>query len=186
MKTGSRLLLLPALMALLTACTGDYHPGDFAADYGEALARYPGAPVHEAWAATFVETYGDFTGKQLSQRLRDLYAEELFFNDTLHSIHDRAALVDYLQRTSERLDDMTLTILDSSRQGADLYLRWMMTTDFRVGFRDIEAETAGMTHLRFNEQGEVILHQDFWDSRQGVFEHIPVVGGVLRWIRNGL
>lgn len=186
MNRYRRCLLLLATPLVLSACSGDYRPGDFTADYREALETYSGTPVEQAWETAFIDTYGDFTGPRFGERLRRLYAEELFFNDTLHSIHERTALVDYLQRTSERLDDMTLTILDSSRQGDDLYLRWIMKTDFRLAFRDIEAETAGMTHLRFNEQGKVVLHQDFWDSRQGVFEHIPVVGGLLRWIRKDI
>ena len=32
-------------------------------------------------------------------------------------------------------------------------------------------------------QGRVLLHQDFWDSAQGVWDHVPVLGTVIRWIQ---
>ncbi len=143
-------------------------------------------PVQARWVGRFTQTYGDFTGEKLGERMRKLYASDLFFNDTVHTHEQRDTLITYLEKTSKRLDDMSLEILDSRIAGHDLYLRWIMRTDFQAGFREVSAETIGMTHLRFNQKGKVILHQDFWDSRQGVFEHIPVVGGLIEWIRSGL
>jgi hypothetical protein len=43
-----------------------------------------------------------------------------------------------------------------------------------------------MSHLRFNNEGKIILHQDYWDSMQGFYQHIPIIGGVLQWIKSGL
>lgn len=37
-----------------------------------------------------------------------------------------------------------------------------------------------MTHIRFDSEGKVILHQDFWDSTGGLFEHVPALGWMLR------
>ena len=41
----------------------------------------------------------------------------------------------------------------------------------------------GMSHIRFNSAGLVILHQDYWDSGGNLFEHIPVVGWLIRRIK---
>jgi hypothetical protein len=41
-----------------------------------------------------------------------------------------------------------------------------------------------MTMLRFDGEGRVVLHQDFWDPAAGFYEHLPVLGGVLRWIKS--
>jgi hypothetical protein len=186
MKPFPRMLLALPVLLVLTACGNSYQPGDFTRDYRQALQEHPGAPVQQAWVERFTQAYGDFTSPKLGARMRELYASKLFFNDTVHTHHRRSELIAYLQDTSERLDDMALEILDSRIAGHDLYLRWVMRTDFRAGFREVSAETIGMSHLRFNEDGKVILHQDFWDSRQGIFEHIPVVGGLIEWIRSGL
>ena len=43
-----------------------------------------------------------------------------------------------------------------------------------------------MTQLRFNSDGLVVLHQDYWDSAGGFYDHLPVVGGLLAWIRSML
>ena len=186
MKKLVHILVALAIPLALSACNGNYQSGDFTADYRQALQAHTGAPVKQAWVENFTRTYGDFTGARLEERMRELYAPELFFNDTVHSYRQRSELIAYLEKTSERLEAMSLEVLDTRISGRDLYLRWIMRTDFQASFREVSSETIGMSHLRFNEDGKVILHQDFWDSRQGIFEHIPVVGGLIKWIRNGL
>lgn len=175
-----------ALVLFVSGCGGTYRSGEFTRDYRQALQDHPGVPAQPGWVAHFTETYGNFTGEHLGDRLRELYARDLFFNDTLKTLTRRAELVHYLEQTSQRLSAMSLEILDTRRAGRDVYLRWIMHTEFSPGFRTVSADTIGMTHLRFNTNGKVVLHQDFWDSRQGVFEHIPVLGGMIRWIRSGL
>jgi hypothetical protein len=48
--------------------------------------------------------------------------------------------------------------------------------------REVISDTLGVTHIRFNAQGEVVLHQDFWDSGLGFYSHIPVLGAGVRAI----
>jgi hypothetical protein len=40
-----------------------------------------------------------------------------------------------------------------------------------------------MTHLKFNREGRIVLHQDYWDSTAGFFEYVPILGPVIRWIK---
>lgn len=186
MKTTAAGLLLLSTLSLLAACGPEDSGNRFTHAYLEALQARPGATVRKSWLDHFVSAYGDFGGKNLPARLRDLYAPEFYFNDTLRSLHEREALVRYLGHTAGRLESMELTVLGRQYQGPDAYLRWTMRTRFSAGWRDVDVTTLGMTHLRFNEQGKVILHQDFWDSRQGLFGHIPILGGIINRIRKGL
>jgi hypothetical protein len=64
--------------------------------------------------------------------------------------------------------------------GPDVYLVWSMRARFKPLLRTVESDTLGITHLRFNDQGQVILHQDFWDSGLGFYSHVPFLGGVVK------
>lgn len=46
--------------------------------------------------------------------------------------------------------------------------------------------TIGMSHLRFDGAGKVVLHQDFWDSTRGIFEHVPLIGNGIRAVKKRL
>jgi hypothetical protein len=40
-----------------------------------------------------------------------------------------------------------------------------------------------MSHVRFNSAGQVVMHQDFWDSGTNIYGQLPVMGGVIESIR---
>jgi hypothetical protein len=48
---------------------------------------------------------------------------------------------------------------------------------------DDPIRTVGMSHVRYDAKGKVIFHQDYWDTG-AVYEKIPVMGAVIRWIKN--
>jgi hypothetical protein len=63
-----------------------------------------------------------------------------------------------------------------------VYLRWSMRMQFRAAGRDVDSLSVGITQLRFDEAGQIVLQQDYWDSAEGFYRHLPVVGGLIGWI----
>lgn len=112
-----------------------------------------------------------------------VYAPDAFLNDTLKTIHGAPAIRDYLIKTAKGLDSMTVTFDDVAVSGRNYYFRWTMDTRMKNLARGKTVRTIGVTLVRFDGEGRVILHQDFWDSAQGVWEHVPGVGAAIRWIR---
>jgi hypothetical protein len=41
----------------------------------------------------------------------------------------------------------------------------------------------GGTHLVFNDEGLVTLHRDYWDAAEELYEKLPLVGGLMRWLK---
>jgi hypothetical protein len=153
------------------------------ADYEQALASHPGdTDGIDIGLARFQATYQDLSVADLSDRIAATYAETLFFNDTLHSFHDRGALQAYMSKVSQQVDSSSIEVHQVVIDGADVFLRWRM----HFASASMESNSIGMSHLRFNRDGEVILHQDFWDSGHGLYAHLPVVGFMVRRVRQML
>ena len=68
-------------------------------------------------------------------------------------------------------------------QGTQCFLVW----DFRFRFRRFDTQSwqtvRGGTHLVFNDEGLVTLHRDYWDAAEELYEKLPVVGGLMRWLK---
>jgi hypothetical protein len=62
-----------------------------------------------------------------------------------------------------------------------------MTWEFRFGFKkfkqDEQQVILGATHLVFSEAGLVTLHRDYWDAAEELYEKLPLVGGLMRWLK---
>jgi hypothetical protein len=171
------------LLTVTAACAGNGAPMDqrTVEAYHEALNHHPGHTVAiDQGVATFRRTFADLTREDLAQRIADLYAEEFYFNDTVHIARERSELVDYMARTGGSLEQNRVDVHQVIRDGADVYVRWEMTFVTRAAGKRVESHSIGMTHLRFDESGRIILHQDFWDSGSALYAHLPVVGFFVR------
>lgn len=155
--------------------------------YHEALERIPGETAAiERGVTSFRQTFADLTRDDLAQRIGELYAEEFYFNDTVHIARKRSELVDYMARTGQNLANSRVEVHKIIRDGADVYLRWEMSFATRAVGKRVKSHSIGMTHLRFNEAGQIVLHQDFWDSGSALYAHLPVVGFWVRRARGAM
>ena len=185
MKQTAAIVLL-SLVSMLAGCAAR-NATSYVDAYQEALERFPGTEVSDPEVTDrFNALYADLKGPDLASRIDQVYAEKLFFGDTLHTYHVREDLRGYLLLTAERVDGIEVDVRHVLVDGTDVWLNWRMKTSAKALGKKMRAETIGMTHLRFDNDGKVVLHQDYWDSSEGVLIHIPFIGGLVRWTRNQL
>jgi hypothetical protein len=142
-----------------------------------------GSCTEQAGIRRFEDFLAHLDEKTARENTEKVYAPDAYLNDTLKTIHGAPAIRDYFIKTAKGLDSMTVTFDDLAVSGRNYYFRWTMDTRMKNLARGKNVRTIGITMVRFDSEGRVILHQDFWDSAQGVWEHVPVMGGVIRWIR---
>lgn len=172
-------LLVAASLAWIA--TRPAAPKPFAADYQKALQAYPGSDTAiDAGLETFARVYADLTHPDIARRVERLYADPVYFNDSLKTFHSRQPLVDYMKATGDMLEDSSVEIEQVLRDGSDVFVRWTMKFNSSALGSEIHSESIGMTHLRFDAEGRIVLHQDFWDSAAGLYRNLPVVGYALK------
>ena len=134
----------------------------------------------------FQSLLSDFKAPDFGERIPEVYAEDVFFNDTLKTLRGVEDLQEYLTTTSEAIDGGTVEFLDIVADNGNYYFRWAMTIRFKRWARGEDTRSVGMSHVRFDSAGKVVLHQDFWDSAAGLFEHVPALGWMLRHAKSRL
>lgn len=128
----------------------------------------------------------------LIQAVNNAYAESLYFNDTFHTLSDRDAIAAYLVSTGAKLKNYSLVINDvvahhneqRNEQRNEVYVRWTMRFAFSVFGQQRSTRSVGITHLRIDDQGKIILHQDFWDGVEGFYRELPVLGNLLNQVQS--
>ena len=132
----------------------------------------------------FKSFFKNVTPDSVREQTSGLYAEDAFFNDTLKTVHGRPAIEEYFAKTATHVDLFHTEVVDVARSGDNYYVRWIMDVRFRGSKKTIR--TIGVTQLRFDPAGRIVLHQDFWDSTAGFFEHLPVLGPLIRGVKSML
>ncbi len=154
------------------------------ASRGEGVS--PGSPEESSGLAAFESFFGNLDEVRIREMVRDVYAEDVFFNDTLKEIRGTDALEHYLVESARETKSCRVRVDDVASHAGHYYVRWVMDIEFKKLKPDETHRSIGISHLRFDRRGKIVLHQDYWDSASGLFEHIPVLGYGIRKIRGRL
>jgi len=180
-------LLLGCLGLLLSGCTSVQNRHDpapeYPAQYRQALNDFTGNPeIDPATIDRFVDFLSALGEPSTGATAAALYASDLHFSDALMVTRDKQTVVDHFSRLSDAGTRVSVEIHQTLHNNGDVYLIWSMRARFTPVRKEVVSDTLGVTHVRFNNNGQVILHQDFWDSGLGFYAHIPVLGAGVRAI----
>ena len=115
-------------------------------------------------------------------RLRDLYSERIVFKDPVHEIRGLAELEDYFTSLCSDLSDCRFEYLDEVVGDRSAYVKWVMHFRHpRLGNRLISVR--GVSHLKISDDGKIGFHEDFYDMGAMLYEQLPLLGNVTRWLR---
>ncbi len=132
----------------------------------------------------FAERFATLDAGNL-QNLDKLYSESITFRDPLHQIHGLPALRAYFAELYANASDIRYDFHDASETSPGAgYLRW--TLHFRhprlAAGRLISLD--GCSHLQWQER--VHFHQDYFDAGALLYEHVPVLGRMIGWLKGRL
>jgi steroid Delta-isomerase len=120
--------------------------------------------------------------------LAALYAPHARFSDPFNSVQGRAAVAQVFGHMYQQVHDPRFNVDSAAAHGDVAFMSWTMS------FGDLKAKApdgprsqiVGCTRLRFGSDNLVIEHVDFWDPAAQLYEKVPVLGWVLRFIRGRL
>jgi steroid Delta-isomerase len=100
--------------------------------------------------------------------LAALYTEGARFKDPFNEVFGTAAITHIFEH-----------IVD----GAQVFLVWEMHFRFKRFDTVTPQVIRGGSHLTLAEDGRVQDHRDYWDAAEELYEKLPVVGGLMRWLK---
>ncbi len=115
-----------------------------------------------------------------------VYAESLYFRDGFREMTNRTDLIKYLVHGAEPLRTCTFQFDQVMNDDYDYYLRWVMRVSLPSDPEGYFDEAVGMSHMRFNTDGQVIFHQDYWDPTDVLYRRIPMASGLIRIVKDRL
>lgn len=132
----------------------------------------------------FAERFASLDGQSL-EHLENLYSENVTFRDPLHQIDGLVALRTYFTALYSNTQDIRYVFAGADEvQPGQGYLRWSLA------FRHPRLADGGLISLQgcsfLKWQERVHFHQDYFDAGALLYEHVPVMGGAIRWLKGRL
>ncbi|MFM6986281.1 MAG: nuclear transport factor 2 family protein [Hydrogenophaga sp.] len=140
--------------------------------------------THDARAAAqricrFFET---LTPQSLTH-LGDLYTPQARFKDPFNTVQGHAAIMRIFEHMFASLQGPRFTVSHCLVDGPQVFLVW----EFRFRFRRFDQHTEqvirGGSHLQLADDGRIADHRDYWDAAEELYEKLPGVGVLMRWLK---
>ena len=185
------LVLLVVAFLVVGGCSTVPRNSNPAAAFLEATEQFknegnltPGSK-EEAQAIERVKVFlGRMTLDAVNTEVPRLYATNAYLNDTLKTLHGPQQIQEYFRQTLDAAESFTADFQDVTRsQDGYYYFRWIMKVRMKKVAKGETITTPGNTLVRFDQNGRILIHQDYWDSTSGLFEHVPVLGYGIRAIK---
>ena len=116
-------------------------------------------------------------------QLRDFYAPDAYFKDPLNEVRDVASIEHIFAEMYVSLHDPRFVVHSKVEQGIEAFLTWDFTFRIKQYKPDVTQTIRGSSHLKFDEQNRVCYHRDYWDAAEELYEKLPVVGGLMRFLK---
>jgi ketosteroid isomerase-like protein len=136
---------------------------------------------HGPALAALVDFYETLSEAALP-RLAAIYAPDCAFKDPFNEVRGIAAITTIFRHMYEQVDAPRFIVGTRVLQGDDAFLTWEFHFRLRR-FSSAGQVIRGATQVRFDANGQVCLHRDYWDAAEELYEKLPVLGGLMRWLK---
>jgi hypothetical protein len=128
----------------------------------------------------FKQTYNRLNAQSLGL-LNELYSHDVVFQDPFRRLSGLPALTEYFAELYRHVELSSFVFEDEVVQGNSAVLTWTMSLKHpRLKGGDV-VTVPGSTHIRFRDK--VTYHRDYFDGGAMLYEHLPLIGLVIRMIK---
>ncbi len=133
----------------------------------------------------FAQAFSGLNKHNLAQ-LDSLYSQDALFIDPLHEVRGLANIRRYFAQMYANIDALQFDFYGFDEVSAsEGYLRWTMSYRHArlAGGQLIRVQ--GCSHLLWSD-GKVYRHRDYFDAGALLYEHLPILGAIIRWLKRRL
>jgi steroid delta-isomerase len=117
------------------------------------------------------------------QRFAEFYDRDAWFMDPFNTATGVRNIQRIFEHMFHQVDEPRFVVTEQMSDGENAMLIWDFHFYSNLFGQQRRQTIRGATHLRFNKEGQVIYHRDYWDAASEVYMGIPVLGWVLRRVR---
>lgn len=129
-----------------------------------------------------VRFYETISLDTLHAQLAQVYAPDARFKDPFNEVRGIGEIGRIFEHMFEQVNEPHFVVTARVLDGSQAFLTW----EFLFRMKRFSKETQcilGATHIIFDADGKVAVHRDYWDAAEELYEKLPLVGSLMRWLK---
>jgi len=129
-----------------------------------------------------LKTFFETLNKDISlSDYRQIYARDVYFKDPFNQTYGVHAIYEIFKHMYAKLDFPRFQVLECICDHNICYVKWCFIFCFKGETKEHSFE--GISRMQYNDEKQIISHIDYWDSAEHVYEKIPLLGSLIRFIK---
>lgn len=111
-----------------------------------------------------------------------VYADDARFKDPFNEVRGLPKVRRVFVHMFEQVKNPRFVVTRAISDGNDAFLTW----DFLFSMNrspDEQQVIRGATHIQFAADGRVAVHRDYWDAAEELYEKLPLLGSLMRFLK---
>ena len=117
--------------------------------------------------------------------LESLYSEDVHFEDPAQALQGRKTLMNYFASMFKNLDSCSFKFHQTLISDTDIFMSWTMFISHPKLRKGETIRVEGGSFLK-TRSGRIFYHRDYFDMGAMVYEQLPVLGAIVRKIKQRL
>ncbi len=120
--------------------------------------------------------------QRLDELLR-LYSPDARFKDPFHEVAGVKQIERIYRHMFATLRAPRFLVTESVTESRTCFLAWELEFSFRK-YRPHQPFTIrGASQLQLSHAGLILVHRDYWDPAEEMYEKLPLIGYLMRWLK---
>lgn len=119
-------------------------------------------------------------------RFGDFYAEDAFFKDPFNEVRGLKPICRIFEHMFAQVSEPRFVVTERVVDGSGAVLVWEFFFRLRLFGRGETLVMRGVSHLKFDADGRVAFHRDYWDTAEELYMKLPALGTLMRGLRRAL
>ena len=136
----------------------------------------------DARVTALINYYHLLTAESLAH-MAEFYTLDAYFKDPFDEVRSLEEIQVNFKKMFTHLRDAKFKVTESVTQDNTTILIWDFTFRIPKYKPDITQRIRGVSHIRFDANGKVNYHRDYWDAAEELYEKLPLIGGLMRFLK---
>ena len=119
-------------------------------------------------------------------RFPEFYSADAYFKDPFNEVRGVAAIQHIFSHMFRQVGAPRFIVSERVVDEHAVLLVWTFHYLVRKWGKDQAQVIRGVSHLKFDADGRVNFHRDYWDAAEELYMKLPVLGMLMRRLRRAL
>ena len=123
---------------------------------------------------------------QSLERFPEFYAANAWFKDPFNEVRGVASIQRIFTHMYKEVEAPQFVVSERVVDAHGALLVWEFSFRLRGAGTGTAQCIRGASHLKFDAEGKVRYHRDYWDAAEELYMKLPLIGTLMRVLRNKL